>query len=148
MLRLYSFIRHFCLLPSYFLTKYPVALEAVLRAEVTFFAQLLAVWTLQRASVILAVVACALARGVAGHDARRNGNMKVCSSVEVESQVSFADSSLIWLVQLPCTCYRAPRESVVIVCLDFNAAHSRRLSEFQPSNRRGGPERPLRKSGC
>jgi hypothetical protein len=90
MLRLHSFIRHFCLLPSYSLTKYPVALEAVLRAEVALFSQLLAVWTLQRASVILAVVACALARGVAGHDARRNCEMKLYLRVEAESWISLA----------------------------------------------------------
>lgn len=46
---------------------YPVALEAVLRAEVALLVQLLAVRTLQRASVVLAVCAGTLARGVSGH---------------------------------------------------------------------------------
>lgn len=45
------------------LTMYPVALEAVLRAEVALFAQLLAVRTLQLAGVVVAVLAGAFARG-------------------------------------------------------------------------------------
>jgi hypothetical protein len=49
------------------LTMYPVALEAVLRAEVALLAQLLAVWTLQRARLVLAVLAHTHARGVSSH---------------------------------------------------------------------------------
>jgi len=49
---------------------YPVALEAVLRAKVALLANFLAVWTLQLARVVIAVVACAFARGggVSSHD--------------------------------------------------------------------------------
>jgi hypothetical protein len=46
---------------------YPITLEAVLRAEVALLAQLLAVGALQRAGVVLAVCAAALARGVCSH---------------------------------------------------------------------------------
>lgn len=46
---------------------YPIALEAVLRAEVALLAHLLAVRTLQRARIVSAVCAAALARGVGGH---------------------------------------------------------------------------------
>ena len=42
---------------------YPVALEAVLGAEVALLAQLLAVWALQLARIVVAVFASALARG-------------------------------------------------------------------------------------
>lgn len=50
------------------LTMYPVALEAVLRAEEALLAQFLAVWTLQLACVVWAVLARAFARGrVSGH---------------------------------------------------------------------------------
>lgn len=49
---------------------YPVALETILRAEVVLFSELLAVRTLKRARIVLAVLACALARGVCGHRVR------------------------------------------------------------------------------
>ena len=50
------------------LTMYPVALEAVLRAEEALLAEFLAVWTLQLAGVVGAVLARAFARGrVSGH---------------------------------------------------------------------------------
>ena len=52
------------------LTMYPVALEAVLGAEVALLAQLLAVWTLQRARLVLAVLARTHARGVSSHHER------------------------------------------------------------------------------
>jgi hypothetical protein len=42
---------------------YPVALEAVLGAEVALLALLLAVWALQLARVVVAIFASALARG-------------------------------------------------------------------------------------
>jgi hypothetical protein len=78
MLRLRFLIRHFCLLPSCSLTMYPVALEAVLRAKVALFSQLLAVRTLQRACVVLAVLARALSWGVCGHGARELRIVDVC----------------------------------------------------------------------
>ncbi len=46
---------------------YPVTLEAVLRAEIALFPQLLAVRALQRACVILTVCAATFTRGVSGH---------------------------------------------------------------------------------
>lgn len=46
---------------------YPVSLEAVLGAEVALLGYFLAVGALQRASLVLAVLARALARGVHGH---------------------------------------------------------------------------------
>jgi hypothetical protein len=49
---------------------YPVTLETILRTEVIFFSKLLAVWALQRAGVVLAVFACALAGGVCRHRVR------------------------------------------------------------------------------
>jgi hypothetical protein len=57
---------------------YPVALEAVLRAEVALFSQLLAVRTLQRACIVLTVLARALPRGVCGHGAREFRFVDVC----------------------------------------------------------------------
>jgi hypothetical protein len=42
---------------------YPVALKAVLRAEVALLPQFLTVGTLQGAGIVLAIAACALARG-------------------------------------------------------------------------------------
>jgi hypothetical protein len=66
----YTVIRRFCLLLLAALTKYPVALKAVLRAEIALLSQFLAVWTLQRACFLVAIFTRALARGVSGHDGR------------------------------------------------------------------------------
>jgi hypothetical protein len=60
---------------------YPVALEAILRAKVALFPQLLAVRTLQRACVVLAVGARALSWGVCGHDGCEIRVMGVCERV-------------------------------------------------------------------
>lgn len=52
---------------------YPVALEAVLGAEVALLSKLLAVWALERACVVLTVFAHALSRGVSGHGGWKGG---------------------------------------------------------------------------
>jgi hypothetical protein len=64
---------------------YPVALEAVLRAKVALFTQLLAVRTLQRSCVVLTICARALSWGVCGHDARGIRTMEMCARVEGDS---------------------------------------------------------------
>ena len=69
----YDAIRFFGLQSWIRLTIYPTSLEAVLRAEVALFAEFLAVWTLQRARVLVAVLARALARGVYSHRVRKVG---------------------------------------------------------------------------
>jgi hypothetical protein len=58
---------------------YPVALKAVLRAEVALLPQFLTVWTLQGAGIVLAITACALARG-----RRVSGHKSLCRGVELE----------------------------------------------------------------
>ena len=55
---------------------YPVSFEAVLRAKVALFAEFLAVGTLQRARVLVAVLARALARGVYSHCERKVGDVE------------------------------------------------------------------------
>jgi hypothetical protein len=50
---------------------YPVALKAVLGAKVALLPQLLAVWTLQRACIVLALVARTLSWGVGRHGGRQ-----------------------------------------------------------------------------
>lgn len=55
------------MLPATVLTMYPVALEAVLGAEVALFSYLLAVRTLQRSRVIFTIFARAFARSIGAH---------------------------------------------------------------------------------
>lgn len=84
---------------------YPVALEAVLGAEVALLALLLAVWTLQLARVLVAVFARALARGgrVSGHGDGRAGEKRL--------RLSYAR----WLGQRESGREEASRPSVAIV---------------------------------
>lgn len=97
MLRLARSLDTFALAAN-FLTMYPVALEAVLRAEVALLAQLLAVWALQRARLVLAVRACALpcsvSHGGAGGDRELWVEARVVGAAFLQSALLKRPSSL------------------------------------------------------
>ena len=72
---------------------YPVALKAVLRAEVALLPQFLTVGTLQGAGIVLTITACAFARG------RRVYGHRVCVKIEGEGGCMGAAAVGDWSTQ-------------------------------------------------
>ena len=105
---------------------HPVALEAVLRAKVALLAQLLAVWTLQRACVVLAVFARTLARDVTSHFVICEGNLVTWGgSTVVSGPLNFAllyGAPSNMLSGIP----SSAQKMLVIVFVDCNTEDSHR----------------------
>jgi hypothetical protein len=134
-------VRHFCLLSPNFLTMYPVAFEAVLRAEVALLAQFLAVWTLQRAGVVLTICACTLSWGVCSHSGAACGlweDVALGKFVYCSRWVTLSFKAIFTAKRLVC---RAPRKRSGD-CLR-SSQHRRCVSELAPGL---GPNRGRRRS--
>ena len=121
---------------------YPVALETILRAEVVLFSELLAVRTLQRTRIVLAVFACALARGVCGHRVRwcracrgcgRGGGGLIFTCTRLYS----AQGTYMWRGN-------GLRTEEVVDC-DFRLSHGIIKSEFVQGSKAAGRRSPITK---